>query len=188
MSPSTAHQFAQSDFTSIPDEYEEDLVIGHGRVAQPWRRMTVRFEAFTEDGRPIGQGEAQFLFPPLNRVTGSGQPIRSTYDSGTVPEWVGSSLAGMRVGGTRRISLKAAPATQPGSPQQYSKGVLVEDRVDILIGDARTHTTALRIPREASGYLVAMLLEVCRPQFKIWHTPTIVDVGSDYWLRVGSCE
>ena len=187
MLPSTAHQVAQNDYP-IPDDYVEDLVIGHGRVAQPWRRMTVRFEAITEDGRPIGQGEAQFLFPPLSRVTESGQPISSTYDSGSIPEWVGSALSGMRVGGTRRISLKAAPATKPGHPQRYSRGALVEDLVDIGIGDARTHKIALQIPRDTSGYLVATMIDVCRPHFKIWQTPKIIDVGIVNSLSVGSCE
>jgi hypothetical protein len=187
MSPSTAHLSAQSEFTSIPDEYEEDLVVGDGRVAQPTRRMTVRFEVFTEDGRAIGQGEAQFLFPPLKAFTDSRQPIQTKYDSGTVPGWVGSSIMGMRVGGTRRISLKAAPS-RPRHYHRNSRGVYVEEGAEDSIGDARTHQAAVRIPRDASGYLVATLLEVWRPHFKIWQTPRIIDVGTDHWLRVGSCE
>jgi hypothetical protein len=175
-----------------------DVVEGQGRVAQLMRRLTVRFELVDADGRTTDSGQAQFLYPPLRRDVPHATIDGHVYGQGAIPAPVAAAIAGMRVGGTRRIDLapmqrdaSATPAETPtvaaGAHRRPGRAVpATADREDIV--DGPSGRTVMTLPGEGAAHLVATLVEVCRPAFSTVKLQTIIDVGTTKSLRVGECR
>lgn len=172
-----------------------DVVVGTGRVAQMTRRWTLRFEVLVA-GRPARTAEVQLLVPALSgRLDRSVIRAGDVHD-GKVPSSVLMAVAGMRVGGVRRITV---PASQGGSfpkPPPSSLGhptsaenmwkASIKESTEFV--DGRTGVAVLELPIDEDAVVVARLLEVCRPHYEIATGHTIIDVNRYRTLRVGSCD
>jgi hypothetical protein len=131
-----------------------DLARGTGRVAQYGRRMTIRVEVL--DGRDSATASANvtFLYPPLDPQRYGA--ISCAVNSGQVPEYFFPSLAGMRVGGVRRVVL---PRTRvpPDTSTRYFR-------------DAISGAAALELPGDRAVDLRVTLLAVRRPWIRVLTT------------------
>ncbi len=168
----------------------EDLVIGTGRVAQATRQMDFHFQVTTQGGAAIAEGDARVLIPPLRPLGFPSGALHGEYDPGYLPSWVAGSVMGMQVGGTRRISFNPPV---PGARAQVLPAQRPGDRARSVsasahaIVDGRSGQVVLRLPPDEPIYLVATLVDVCRPHFTVWQFPTLFDRNTERWLRVGSC-
>lgn len=72
---------------------KEDLVIGHGAIAEPGRTVVVHYVGWLADGRQFDSSRARE--DPLDFVLGAGDLIKG-WDQG---------VPGMKVGGKRRLTI-----------------------------------------------------------------------------------
>ena len=168
----------------------EELVLGQGRVAQPTRQMIFHFEATNLDGKPIAEGDAQVLLPPLRLLGFPGGALHGDYDPGYLPAWVAGSIMGMQVGGKRRITFEPSAATARGvatpAPRHRDAARTASPNANQIV-DGRTGRVVLSLPADAPLALVATLVSVCRPHFTVWQFPTLFDRGTERTLHVGAC-
>jgi hypothetical protein len=134
-----------------------ELARGTGRVAQYGRRMTIRVEVL--DGRDSATASANvtFLYPPLDPQRYGA--VRCMVNNGEVPEYFFPCIAGMRVGGIRRVVL---PRTR-----------VPPDTTTRFFRDAMTGTTVLELPQDRSVDLRVTLLAVRRPWIRVLTTYSI---------------
>jgi hypothetical protein len=131
----------------------EDVEEGSGRVAQYGRKMKVRILAPGEDGRPGQTAEVTFLYPPLDKNRWGWAAMR--VNTGEVPQYFVTAIAGMRVGGTRRIKLPRIRTDADAEPRRF---------VDAVSG------AALEIPSNRDVPLEVTLLSVCKPKIVVLHS------------------
>ena len=131
----------------------EDVKVGRGRVAQNGRKMTVRVTASGEGGRVGQTAEVAFVYPPLDRDRW-GYAVMNL-STGEVPEYFFTTIAGMRVGGVRRVRLPRVTTLPDAELRRFV--------------DAKTGAT-LEIPSKLDVPLEVELLSVCKPRFYFQHS------------------
>lgn len=118
----------------------EDIVKGSGREAFPGRRVVVDIAATNPDGEKYGAGRMTILYPWAKGIP-----------SGRMDETVFTGLYGMKVRGTRRITLPSArcqgPADQPCE-----------------LAGANPGEVSLVYPNGAPATFTVTLVSVCRPR------------------------
>lgn len=123
-----------------------ELAVGKGRVVQHGRRITMRIEVLGDRDEVVGRGDLTFLYPPLDPGRLGGVPCLVA--SGEVPPYFFPCVAGMRVGGVRRVVLPRTSAPPDTSLRRFvdaaSGAVIAEVPAD---RDVALRVTALAVRR-----------------------------------------
>jgi len=156
LSPRMAVVLAQDEAGRASFE-PEDITKGKGRVVQHGRRITLLVEVLDGAGNTASSGQMSFLYPPIDTDRHQGVPCQ--VQSGKVPEYFFTCIAGMRAGGVRRIILPSTSRNPDSEPRRFI--------------DAATGQVAAELPQDQEVPLRITILKVCRPAIKLVTTYSI---------------
>lgn len=134
-----------------------ELVAGKGRVVQHGRRITMRIEVLGDRDEVVRSGDLTFLYPPLDPGRLGGIPC--TVASGQVPPYFFPCVAGMRVGGVRRVVLPRTSAPPDTTLRSFT--------------DAATGAVVAEVPADRDVALRVTALAVRRPTIVVRTTYSV---------------
>jgi hypothetical protein len=186
VSPQAARAILQ-DVAEVDVPFE-DVVEGTGRVAQWGRRWTVRLVPTAGAETAMGPAEVQFLFPALTLDHLAG----GAFESGWMPMELAFALAGMRVGGTRRVTLHAQEPPS-GKRSNYARWTphysgSKDANYERDVRDMRTGLWVLQLAADRTVTVDATLLAVCRPHYTALSGKTLIDVYTTRTVIGHGCE
>ena len=156
LSPREALGLAQDEAGRASFE-PEDITKGKGRVVQHGRRITLLVEVLDGAGNTASSGQMSFLYPPIDTDRHQGIPCQ--VQSGKIPEYFFTCIAGMRAGGVRRIILPSTSRDPDSEPRRFI--------------DAATGQVAAELPQDQEVPLRITILKVCRPAIKLVTTYSV---------------